>query len=197
MDILIVGHGPGPKGKRMGEAIDRQETVVRFGDSGYWQDPADYGTRTDYILTGDQKHADVINIGRVPVETWVYGRPAFRDEPLLLARLKKYHPVICTATDGWLGRFAAIGARGYCTERAPQPHFSQGMAAIVMAADRLKARVIRLLGFEAMLSGDGERYESGVNRGHVIQAQHDFAAERRLLDEVQAHYGFEVLDGLV
>lgn len=196
-DVLIVGHGPGFAGRSLGSEIDGHDTVVRFGDGGYWQKPIDYGIRTKYILTGDQRIADIINIGIVPRETWVYGRPGFRDEKFIMARLKKFNPVICTATDCWLQRFKEIGATGYCSERTPgEPFMSQGLAAVIMTADRLKPERIRLIGCQALLSGNGDQYDSGVNRGRVITAEHDFAAERRLLDEVKKEYGFEVIDGL-
>ena len=196
MAVLIVGHGPGLTGQNRGREIDAHDIVIRFGDSGYYQKADDYGVKTDYILSGDQRIADVINIGRVPRETWVYGRPGFRDEALILSRLRKFNPVICTATDPWLKRFKELGATGYSTERAPDPHFSQGMAAIIMAADRLGAKEVKLMGFQALLSGDSGNYASGVNRGRVIRAQHDFAAERKLLDEIVTHYGLKVTDGL-
>lgn len=194
--VLIVGHGPGLAGMSRGREIDSHDVVIRFGDSGYYQKENDYGVKTDYILSVDQRIADVINVGRIPKETWVYGRPRFRDEPLILARLKKFNPVICTATDRWLERFKEIGATGYSTERAPDPHFSQGMAAIIMVADRLKEKKIKLMAFQALLNGDSGHYESGANQWRIIKAQHDFAAERKLLDEVIGHYGLKVTDGL-
>lgn len=196
-DVLIVGHGPGFAGRSLGREIDSHDAVVRFGDSGYWQKPDDYGTRTDYLLTVDQRIADIINVGTVPKETWVYGRPEFRDEKLILERLAKFNPIICTATDRWLQRFKEIGATGYCSERTlGKPFMSQGLAAVIMTADRLKPERIRLVGCQALLSGNGGQYDSGVNRGQVITAEHDFAAERRLLDEVKKEYGFEAVDGL-
>jgi hypothetical protein len=195
MNVLIIGHGPGLKGAKRGAEIDGHESVIRFGDSGYWQTPEDYGTRTDYLLTGDQRIADVINVGTVPRETWVYGRPDFRDEKFIPERLRKFNPVICTETDPWLIRFRELGATGYSTERAPDPHFSQGMAAIIMAADRLRAKEINLMGFQALLAGENAGYESGTNRGAIIRAQHDFATERKLLNEIKEHYGFKLVVG--
>ncbi len=197
MMILIVGHGPGLIGASRGREIDAHDVVIRFGDSGYYQKADDYGVKTDYILSVDQRIADVITIGRVPKETWVYGRPGFRDEPFIMARLKKFNPVICRATDRWLKRFKEIGATGYCSERTQgEPFMSQGLAAVIMAADRLKAAVIKLVGCQALLSGDSGQYDSVANKGRIITSDHDFAAERRLFREIRDEYGFEVIDGL-
>lgn len=194
MRVLIVGHGPGLKGRGQGKKIDSFDNVVRFGDSGYWQTSNDYGTKTDYILSVDQRVADLINVGRVPKETWVYGRPGFRDEPFIMERLKGYNPYICKVTDEWLERFKELGATGYCTERCSEPFFSQGMAAIIMACDRLKAKKLYLPGFDALLSGTSENYEAGTNKGKVITSEHDFAAEKKLLTEVLKHYQCEVME---
>jgi hypothetical protein len=199
MKVVIVGHGPGLKGAGRGWAIDACDAVVRFVDSFYFEagDVENYGIKTDYILSCDQRINDLHilagkGINLRPKETWVYGRPQFRDEKFILQRIARYNPCICKETDRWEIWFKAMGATGYSSKRCADPHFSSGMAAIIMTAEKLKPAVIHLPGFEAVLSGDSEGYDSGTNRGHILKAEHDFATEKRLLDEVKVHYGFEV-----
>lgn len=195
-EVLIIGHGPSIQGGNHGRMIDGHETVVRFGDSFMYQNPRDHGTKADYVITGDQRVADILirwNLHNERArEVWVYGRPGFREESVIHQRLKGFSPYVCKETDAWLEKFKAMGARGYCSKRCSDPHFSTGLAAIIVSAERLKAEVIKLLGFDALLSGESSDYWSGTNRGTTIQAQHDFAAEKKLLDEVQDHYGFRI-----
>lgn len=196
-EVLIIGHGPSIQGKNHGEMIDGHETVVRFGDSFMYQNPQDYGTKANYVITGDQRVADILIRWHLhkerAKEVWVYGRPGFRDEPFLKQRLKGFSPYICRETDPWLEKFKDLGAKGYCSERCSDPHFSTGMAAIIVSAERLKAKAIKLMGFDALLGGDSSDYWSGTNKGKTIQARHDFKAENKLLGEVVNHYGFRLV----
>lgn len=188
---LIVGHGPSLKGKGRGKEIDLL-TVVRFGDGLYWQTPEDYGTRTDYILTIDQNVADLLNNRVVPKETWVFGRPGVRDEEFILERIKRFNPHICTETDPWLKRFKEIGAKGYCSRRFPDdPHFSQGLAAIIMAAERLHTDIL-LGGFDNLLSGSNDGFKSFAAHDG-FNTFHDFEAEHKLMREIESHYGVRVI----
>jgi len=194
-DCIIIGHGPGIRGAKRGNEIDQFRAIIRFGDGFYWQTPEDYGWQTDYVLSGDQRIADIITNCPQAKEVWVYGRPDYRDEALIMRRLKGYRPYVCRETDGWLQRFKEIGAKGYCSQRCPEdPHFSQGLAAIIMAAERLEEKHICLAGFKNLLAGDNGDYDAETNRGHTIISYHDFEAERRLLDEIIDHYGLEIGD---
>lgn len=190
LPTLIVGHGPSLRAGR-GKDIDLH-TVVRFGDGLYWQTPEHYGTRTDYILTIDQNVADLLNNRVVPRETWVFGRPGVRDEEFIMQRIRGYNPYICTETDPWLKRFKEIGAKGYRSRRYPDdPHFSQGLAAIIMAAERLKSDIL-LGGFDNLLSGSNASYKSYAAYDG-FHTYHDFEKEHELLQEIKKHYGVEIV----
>jgi hypothetical protein len=197
MKVVIVGHGPELRNAGKGKEIDGFDVVVRFGDSFYFQDEENYGRKADYVLCCDQRIADLHilaerGIKLNPIQTWVYGRPGFREPKFIMERIKQYNPYVCTETDRWGVRFKELGATGYSSVRCADPHFSSGLAAIIMVAEKLKPRTIHLPGFEAVLNGDGENYDSGVNRGAVLKAEHDFYTEKIMLEEIKAHYGFEV-----
>jgi hypothetical protein len=197
MKVVIVGHGPELRNAGKGKEIDGFDVVVRFGDSFYFQDEENYGHKADYVLCCDQRIADMHilaerGIKMSPIQTWVYGRPGFRDAKFIMERIKQYNPYVCIETDPWELRFKELGATGYSSARCADPHFSSGLAAIIMVAEKLKPEVIHLPGFEAVLNGDSENYDSGVNRGAVLKAEHDFRVENIMLEEIKAHYGFKV-----
>lgn len=190
--MIIVGHGPGI-GQGRGKEIDSHDIVIRFADYFYNRRDKDFGTKTTYLMTIDQKMADVLNNNVMPeIETWVFGRPGWTTQEQAIQRIGKFKPYVCTETNQWLKRFKEIGAKGYISKRVPdQPHFSQGLAAIIMAGAKLKPDVLTLAGFDNLIEGKNGNYEALTNN-RTINSYHDFEAENILMEEIATYYEFEV-----
>ena len=113
----------------------------------------------------------------------------------LLYRMKDYNPVICRETWPWAYKYRDLGATGYIDPKqgAPGliPSFTQGTAAIIMACERINPYKIILVGFDNLLAGTSENFQS-IHRAYdglgPHTTRHDLATERKLLDQIKKHY---------
>ena len=188
--ILIVGHGPSLKGAKRGKEIDLHE-VVRLKQFTRFHESEDYGTKTDYICSSTEACLGMLK-NKVDVkEYWLYPKLGEYDKNIHDAFKSKPHYVALNETKIWNDKFKketgyhkGLGAYGR--------NISTGLAAIVIAAARLKPEKIILAGFDTLLDPTIE-YESVFNPGTKHKHMHFWAIENKMLKEISSHYNVEFI----
>lgn len=172
---IILGSGPSLRNAGRGREIMLFDNIIRLSQTLYWQNKEDYGDRTDYVVVTQQNIGDILNCHVNEATVWIWTRPGWLDEKTVFDRIGKFHPQLCYETDMWAGRFAELDARGYKSERDPNPIFSSGLAAIIIAMERLDQDKIITAGFDEFWHDDMGNF-------------HDWNMERVLLDEIAAKH---------
>lgn len=191
MDLVSVAHGPSLKGKGLGRKIDRFDTVVRIaGVQG--QTPEDHGTRTDYSCSCLPYISDFIIDGIKAKEYWLFSRPGvFTEERMeqIRNRMGKL-PFICCVdeVDRWNQYFVSLGPRVRPDQRGQV--ISRGLAAVIIAAERLRPERIVMAGYDNLWAGTNDNYITLASKKVDPYPAHDMETERKVLDAAQRHYGF-------
>jgi len=187
----IVGHGPSLKKLRLGPKIDACDTVIRLKNcSMLLAEKARYGSRTDVMCSSTEVFRTLAKIKAK--EYWGYpkkGKVVNQASVWWLERrvVVPWGAKVIIPTEVcnfWNSFFQEMGAK--------HPNVSTGMAAIVIALDRLKPKRLFLAGFDKVLNPETEGYKSTVptewNKDGNKDTGHDWAAERQLLDYLAAYY---------
>lgn len=130
-----------------------------------------------HVLATQQMSNDIL-IYQPEGVVWIWSRPGWWDDSFISQRLKKFDPVFCHETDVWAEKFKSYSPRGYISSRCPDPIFSSGLAAVIIAAERIGSD-ITTCGFDGFWHDD-------------MGVFHDWAAERLMLADIEKHYGIKV-----
>ena len=164
--IVIVGHGPGVVGKRLGPWLDEQ-TVVRLK----WAEipnAEDWGTRTDYIVASNPQFLHKRIARKLPpldAEYWFLNEGNLRDLP----------PGTRQAGRKWFeywGKYKTPGSK------LIKP--STGLRAVFCVMEFLAPTEIGLLGFDRILHPEVKTTKWWHEPGKYVYA-HDAHAEHRAL----------------
>jgi hypothetical protein len=173
MKAIIIGHGPSIKNARLGGLIDNFDGYIIRLTNRSWQNSLDYGTKVDYVCASSEfkRLHLVFEESKAKYETWIYAHKSKGLKELkktVIGELKSsgFDPVICRKeVIPWLGRYKEI--YGKYREETPRnksrkflKHFSQGLAAIIIAIQRLEIEELLLLGFDNLLLGTDEGFFS-------------------------------------
>lgn len=193
MIVAVIGHGPSPEGRGWGPAIDACDFVVRMWECG-WQAPADYGTRYDAgvftIWPNELKRFRAFRAAQPqPARWWAYDLRG-----LGMAALTE--PAEIMDPRPWNERARRAGGCGL----AGRFELTRGGMAALHAIATLRPRRLHLIGFDTLRAGAqserehaaafAARYGATAVRlnnplapGAPRSGSHDFAAERRLIEE--------------
>lgn len=190
MTVLIVGHGPSLRNAARGSEIDTH-TVVRLKQFTRFHDIKDYGTKTDYLCASTEAALGMLKTTATPKEYWLYPKRGEYNKSIHDSFKGKPHVVPLDETEIWNGKFKK--ETGYKKEDGARGrNISTGLAAIVIAASRLKPEKIVLAGFDTLLD-PAIKYESVYNPGTQHDQMHFWAIENNLLKEISTHYKVEFI----
>jgi hypothetical protein len=195
MNVVVVGHGPSLKKQRLGKKIDEADFVVRLKNcSMLLAERPMYGRRTDAMCSSTEVLHYLPKVKAA--EYWCYPKKGFYNQASLWWLEKRVVPLgskvivpldVCNL---WNGFFRELGGR--------HPNVSTGMAAVIIALDRLKPKKLWLAGFDNVLNPRIEGYRSTVptqfNDGGMKDTGHDWATENRMLPYLAAKYESEISD---
>jgi len=183
--IVIVGHGTSLKESGVGPRIDSYDCpIVRFNGFMHGCGIEDRGDRVDYLCTTTFQFRRFVADKVIPArEVWVYNTNNYfkfvdlYEGPLYRADLTEWLAI-------YVGLMTKKGSRKFC----------KGMAAIIIAADRLSPKSIHLFGFDNLWAGKSEDFETlGSSRFKgVYTTKHDYAAERMMVDIVSKRYAVNI-----
>ncbi len=186
-DLAIVGHGPSMNGSQQGGLIDSHARVCRVNPGHTPGSDIDYGEKTDIVADSVKRVKNSMGVA----EFWPVGVK-----------------VIAAATNGGIGTLAPWfdGFNGtvfyadkaqlswtefYRSMRDPQKtkFMTNGLSAITCALER-GFNDIKLYGFDNLEVG--EHLRDGVSADKLVRedkANHDWAAESRLVKDMAETYG--------
>jgi len=208
--VLIVGHGNSTVGRNLGEYIDSFDGyVVRFPSTN-WQSIEDYGWKTDYVsATVDRRRRIPYDDRQPTIGVWIY--PFFHVHNKRGRHIADTLPVECPVIVcyeeifPWLDRYKELQDEisdapflsssivgDDVTDDHKYSHFSNGTAAVIIAAQRiLGIEEILLLGCDNLW--EGTRRDFGrCNFRKTAPTAHNFKVEKALLDEVAREYGVDI-----
>lgn len=162
--LVIIGHGPSIVGKRLGAWID-QQTVIRLKGAPK-PVPEDWGTRTDIISTTKTLYVTKRQEG---VKYWMFGD-----------KVKGYISPDVAWWREWFNQFLTTPKR-----RKP----SNGMCALMTAAELLRPAEVGLIGFDSILRPEVTR-TGKWNDDNPGKWGHDQLAEHNAMQKL----GFKVID---
>ena len=185
--MVIIGHGPSPKGCLWGAKID-EHAVIRLKNP-EWQNVKDYGKRVDYLVSSTETLLVMLDYKRVPIEYW--GQPKRGNwnsttENTFKGRAKAPLKIPIDVHNRWNPVFRSLSDK---TEMEC-PNHSLGMAAITYACEFLKPEEILLLGFDNLLDPARLDYEK-ADKGKW-PSRHDWFAENRMLPLIEKEYGLTI-----
>lgn len=152
--LVIIGHGPGIVGKRLGSWLDTQ-TVVRLKD-GKKPDALDWGSRTDVICA--TSHLFRPEHGMF---WWFPKTEGYRDETnMRVADVAR-----------WRSYYASFGKRGPST----------GLCAIFCAVEFEKPGEIGLAGFDNLLYPDEKGWGKWWQPRHKYRYDADSESDHRAM----------------
>lgn len=196
----VIGHGKSPVGKLWGGKIDACDFVLRMWDW-QWQKPEDWGTKYDYGLI--EAFGWGINTfwehnAHKPAICWVLSqRPEWERE---LDRLKLPKPNNIVNSD----RYERIGKRDGARGTTGNFKIQRGAVAACWMLEQPNICEVVLVGFDNAYKGKAltiaegypaeyvglpstypfKDYEKYAKVGSTKYGNHDYAAERPLLDRI-------------
>lgn len=185
-DVVVIGHGPSTIGRKLGKVIDSM-VVVRMKNCGSLleQHAADYGTRTDYHCATVETFKTARHARTSPKQYWGYPKYGTWTSAAV-SHMKKHSNtdviVPVEVTEYWNDIFRSLDAG--------HNNISCGMAAVVIALDRLKPTTLWLAGFDNVLD-PSLPYETLVGRRGAA-CGHDWHTEHELLRIIADHYMTEI-----
>ena len=195
--VAIVGNGPSLLKHEFGADIDSHDVIVRIKDGYIRKDlhSLSLGKRGHIICRSNRSHGG-------PIEN--YKRWIFVDsrDPLDKDKgLKFGGDVICDTSlcRIWVERYCALREaydpapnqkrHGLFSDKFGHQHPSAGSFSILYAMDKLSPDVLRLYGFENVISGT-HTWSLTRGEGHPGYPDHNWPAEKRLLEAMCKHYGY-------
>lgn len=191
MNVVVVGHGPSLKGARLGTKIDRHPVVRLKNCYMLLAEAQDFGRRTDYMCSSTEV---ITNLAKIKAqEYWGYPKKgSYNAAPVEWLERQTKKPVIVPLDicNLWNAAFLELGGK--------HPNVSTGMAAIIIALDRLSPKTLYLAGFDKIWSPEGPGYISTVptrfNNDGKSDTGHDWPKERELLGYLATAYQAEIID---
>ena len=185
METLIVGHGPSLIGKKLGETID-QFQVVRLKRFTKFHEKADYGERTDYLCSSTEVMPSMLGQCE-PKEYWGYPKKGSWDKSKE-RKFKDNLVIPLETTEFWNTKFKERSH--YFGSGADGRNVSTGLAALIIAAERLGGKII-LAGFDTVLN-PSINYQSVYNPGTSACVNHKWEIEHKMLPEIAEYYEIEL-----
>lgn len=184
MQVIIVGHGPSLLQGCKGEAIDLFDAVVRlkWGQSGRKDAPKYFGTRMDYLCSTMRTNYNYT--GLEMKEFWGFENERCGRNIYSIAKKWEPVPVIIEyeAMNYWIDIYKKLRTKGV-------PHFSTGLAAIIMACVRLKPKVLALVGFDNVVSGRMDNFDTVFRPYGGDFPDHQWDVEHDMVPLITKHYG--------
>ena len=186
--VIIVGHGPSLIGAGLGSRIDSYPIVVRMKHCmKLLENQKDFGKRTDYMCSSTE-----VMVNMLPVkakEYWCYPKRG-RWNKSLEEQMKVPYVIPLELCEKW-----NVWFRSQKTSREHEiPNYSTGMAAIIIALDRLKPNKLILAGFDSMLNPKVPYTSTLSDRSYKNQIGHDWEIENRMLKLLSEEYHCEIKD---
>lgn len=189
--MVIVGHGPSLKGAGLGARIDECGKVVRLKNCyTLLAEPNDYGKRTDVMCSSTEV---MTNMHRVKAgEYWGYPKKGDYNRARIenFTRRVKGNVFVADITNLWNAFFLELGGK--------HPNVSTGMAALIIALDRLKPEKAYIAGFDKVLDPNTEGYRCTVptpfNDEGRRDTGHDWVTENKMLGYLAAAFKTEIVD---
>lgn len=182
--ISIIGHGRSPLGKKWGSRID-EHPVMRLKNPS-WQKPEDYGVRCDFMAASTETMMVMLEHKRVPERYFAQpkrGTWASSTEQSFRQRAQAPLTIPLDTFLRWNAVFKTLHG-------GEVPNFSIGVFGIICCAEFLGAKEIRLVGFDNLLNPERLEYHK-ADRGKWV-TRHDWAAENRMIPEIENAYGVKV-----
>lgn len=186
MNIVIVGHGPSPKGKAKGKEIDSFDVVVRLKNCGPLLNTPDYGSRVDAITMS----TEVVGLSNYVQSGmyWLYPKKGSYDQVRtfdVIAEKGAPFMIPLNLCNHWNREFRDMGGK--------HPNVSTGLAGIFIAAHYYEPKTICLVGFDTLLDPTIQftRNDNAPRTG-VGQINHDWETENKLLKKISDTYKFEI-----
>lgn len=215
MKIVIIGHGPSMKNAKLGAFIDSTDGYVVRLSNRSWQDPLNYGIRTDYVcaVSPAYRMEQIFTESKAKYETWLYYRRGsfFKRKEVKekTDRLQRegFNPVICMKeVVPWRRRYRKlfrINKEKLLVERKKARFHNQltkGLVAIVIVAQRLShVKELLLLGFDNLVLGTTDNFFTygllALTNGEQSRkkVEHNYSVERQILDEIISKYKIKLI----
>ena len=203
--MIIVGHGPSLASKNLGREIDSHDFVVRlkYGHELTRINPASYGTRTDAICSTLKTWRPYYKI-RPKIKEW-WGYRNWPGQEKELEKIKLYYTDITVRTefeavDKWLATYRSLADvkvdykdkwSSYAKE-GDEPWCSTGMGAIIIGCASYKPAELVLAGFDNLVSGKKDGFQSIFREKGWIYPPHGWQAENKMLPLIAAAYGVNI-----
>lgn len=204
MRTVVIGHGRSPEGKGWGEQVDACDRVIRLWNW-HWQDPVDYGTRYDWGLI--EIHSCFwqwkLHNQREPAQGWVAS--VLHMDPKMVA-LVPPKTLLIDQQKAFISHVPkskrGIGETGHW-------HLTRGGVAACWAINTSRAGDnLLLFGFDNVFRGSAlpgdeafsKVYQesagfwgmNGYKAGATKEGNHDYPAERRLIEFLADRRGVTV-----
>ena len=186
MNICIVGHGPSPKGKGLGNQIDSHEIVVRLKNCSPLIGTPDYGSRIDAICMSTEVSA-IAEQAQASM-FWLYPKNGKYDEVKnfdVIAKKGAPFMIPLDLCNFWNDEFRKLNPF--------HNNVSTGLASIFIAAHYYEPKQITLVGFDTLVdpSVPFSRNDFAPRTG-VGEIKHDWENENKLLKQISDTYQFQI-----
>jgi hypothetical protein len=186
MNICIVGHGPSPKGKSLGQKIDSFDVVVRLKACGPLLETEDYGKRVDALCMSTEVTGLIQQV--IAGMYWLYPKKGSYERISIFETIaERGAPFMIpqSLSNYWNNRFRELGGK--------HPNVSTGLAAIFIAAHYYEPKQIVLVGFDSLVDPKVPfSRNDDVPRTGTGEITHDWETENKLLKELSETYKFEI-----
>jgi len=204
----IIGHGPSLKGAGLGKYIDSHDNIIRLTTYLNFQNSSDYGDITHYhyipaqyvrYVKYNKDHFWRQDRGfcKPPIETWIGWNTQTENHSQLTnekrneiyQRLKDYQIIM-------FDRFFTKIRQMYEQLKPEYLAISSGVNAALLAIDRLRPDIIKMIGFDNTYLGNRDNYQGGesfVPTANPRSVNHDFKNEKTLLTDFAKQNGVTVI----
>jgi hypothetical protein len=193
--VVVVGHGHSLKGARLGEKIDACGVVIRLKNcSMLLCEKKSYGRKTDVMCSSTEVLPYLAKVKAK--EYWGYPKKGSYNKSSVWNLERKVVPdggkviIPLEVCNLWNCFFLELGGR--------HTNVSTGLAAVIIALDRLKPQTLYLAGFDNVMDPNIKGYKCTVptlyNKNGTKDTGHDWQTENRMLPYLALKYGTEIRD---
>lgn len=174
MKAVVIGHGPSLHKAGKGNLIDSYDIVCKFAGSN-WQDPNDYGHKTTILFGStyrleEYQRKENRNFERFVIWNVRGGIVSERQKGLVNGSVGDVSQTIQWHSDVFKRYF-----------KPEWPHLTRGTIAAIVMYPLVSA--VTMLGCDNLCLGTNSNVVE-MPSGDTLKGTHDFAAERRYLDQI-------------
>lgn len=199
--IAVIGHGRSPEGRGWGSLIDQSRLVIRMWNCD-WQAPADYGRRYDWgLIETHKKVLKQFSTHRklAPSKGWIASKLYCTRDVMAMVPTG----AVLIDQEMWLKQ-EGRAIKG-CGEKGVWQLTRGGIAACWAVHQAIPGDTLVLVGFDIIKAGVAPAVDAafspeyqahkgfwgldGFTPGATKEGNHDYPAERRLIELVAARRG--------